>query len=268
MRGIRIMIYVDVHAHLNHRVFAKDIDRVIENARQAGVKKIITNGVNPATNRECIELSKKYDIVECALGAYPIDALNIETPGEGLSRSKDFNLDEEIEFWKKNASAFVAVGEVGLDYHYAKEHAAQQKVNFQKIIACAEKIKKPIIVHTRKAERDCVDMLMSSKIPPHQIILHSFGGKKSIIKDAADHGMMFSIPPIIKRLNHFQSLVSRVNINQLFTETDCPYLGPEKEERNEPANVTISVQEIAKIKNFEPIEVANTIFMNYQRTFE
>lgn len=262
------MVYVDVHTHLTHQWFEKDIDQVVKRAKDAGVARIVTNGVNDVSNRACSQLAKKYDIVRAAWGAYPIDALNIPQPGGGMRMNDKFDLNKEIEHWMKHADEFVAVGEVGLDYLYGEDHKAQQKVNFEKCIGVAEKLRKPIIVHTRKAERDCVDMLMSSKIPPHQIILHSCMGRKSVIRDAANHGMCFSIPPIIARLEHFRMVAREANITQLFTETDAPYLGPERGVRNEPANVVGSVKLIAEIKSLETQEVARSMFMSYQRAFE
>lgn len=263
------MILIDVHAHLNHVRLEKDLPQIIERARKAGVKKIIVNGINDITNREALALSKKYDIVECAFGAYPIDALNLEKnyEEEGLKQNLNFDIDKELEYWKKHRDDFIAIGEVGLDYKEGKGYEEKQKEIFQKIIRVAEELNKPIIVHTRKAEKDAVEMLMQSNIPPDKIILHCFGGKKALIKEAADYGMNFSIPPIINRLQHFQTLVSVVPITQLLTETDSPWLGPERDKANEPANVIITIKEIAKIKKFTAEEVANTIFMRYQQIF-
>ena len=263
------MVYVDVHTHLTHALFSADIDAVIERARKAGVVRMITNGTNDITNRHANALAARYpDVVRCAYGAYPIDALNLTQPSEGLAVNPHFDLDKEIEYWHKHKDEFIAVGEVGLDYKYGAGHERAQQENFTACIAAAEKLHKPIIVHTRKAERDCVDMLISSRIPAHKIILHSFMGRKSIIKDAADHGMTFSIPPIIRRLDQFQQLATNVNVTQLLTETDAPYLGPDKDTRNEPANVIETVKLIATLKKLDPQEVARTFFMTYRRAFE
>ncbi len=263
------MNLVDVHCHLNHDKFKKDIDTVIENAKKAGVKAIIVSGVNVPTNREVLEMSKKYDIVKCSLGVYPIDALNvhIEALDEvGLTRQPiPFDVDKELEFISSKKKEIMALGECGMDFKYLKEHEKKQRENFQKCIDCAEKIKKPIVVHTRNAELECVEMLESSSLK--KVILHSFGGRKSLIKRAADKGWAFTVPAVIARLQHFETLVSMVNINQLLTETDAPWLSPVSGMRNEPANVLESIKKIAEIKKFNVEETADSIFLNYQRMF-
>lgn len=263
------MILVDVHAHLNHDYFKDTLDEVIKRAKEVGVKRIICAGVNPPTNREVLALAEKYDIIRAALGAYPIDALNIKIDAldeVGLKKTENFDLDKEIEFIKKNKNKIIAIGEVGMDFKHLKGFEKQQRINFQKIIDLAEKIKKPIVVHSRAAELDVIELLESSKLK--KINLHSFGGKKALIRRAAENGWSFSIPPVIKRLQHFETVVNMVNINQLLTETDSPWLSPIKEVRNEPAFVLESIKQIARLKNFDIEETANTIFMNYQKMFE
>ncbi|MBW2985908.1 TatD family hydrolase [Candidatus Woesearchaeota archaeon] len=263
------MNLVDVHCHLNHEKFNEDRDEVVQRAKDAGVKVIITSGVNVPTNREVLELAKKYDVVKCTLGIYPIDALNIkidELDEVGLTRQAEpFDVDEELKFILSKKKEIMGIGECGMDFKYLKDHEKQQKINFQKVIDCAEKLKKPIVVHTRNAELECVEMLESSKLK--KVILHSFGGRKTLMKRAADNGWSFSVPAVITRLQHFETLVSLVNINQLLTETDAPWLSPVKFQRNEPMNVLESIKQIAKIKKFNVEETADSVFLNYQRMF-
>ena len=156
------MILVDDHCHLMHAQYEKDLDDVITRAKQAGVKAIICSGVNPTTNKQALEIAKKYDIVRASLGIYPIDALGLAEEGAGLARQTEpIDLDEEFAFITKHKDDVAAVGEVGLDYHWIKDEKLQkqERDNFQRIIEFVEKIKKPIIVHTRNAEQDCIDML-------------------------------------------------------------------------------------------------------------
>lgn len=266
------MNLVDVHCHLNHEKFKQNIDKILENAALAGVKRIIAAGVNPATNREVLALAKKHpQIIRCTLGIYPTDALNLPNGGEpetGLSRGDFFDLNDELKFIEKNKEQIAGVGEAGLDYKMVKDEALikKQKENFQKVIELCEKIKKPIVVHSRNAEKDCVEMLMSSKIK--NIVMHCFEGRKNVIKTAADFGMNFSIPAIIGKLQHFQTLVEMTGMSQLLTETDAPWLAPVAGTTNEPANVLLTVKKIAEIKGMTAEETANNIFMNYQRIFE
>ncbi|MBW2966787.1 TatD family hydrolase [Candidatus Woesearchaeota archaeon] len=264
------MILVDIHAHLDHGRFKKDLDQVIERARNAGVKRIITSGVNSVTNRIVLKIAEKYpDMVKVSFGLYPLDALAKELEeGEASGFPRDIqpiNVDEELKWIQENKDKCVAIGECGMDFNWGREKIDEQKKIFQRVIDLAEKIDKPIIVHTRKAELECVEMLESSNIK--KIVLHCFMGRKHLIKRADDNGWYMSVPPIITRLQHFQVMADIVNINQLLTETDAPYLSPFPGERNEPAFVIETIKKIAEIKNFTPEEVANNIWMNYNRLF-
>ena len=260
------MLLIDAHCHLDHVFFKDDLDQVIERAKKAGVKVIITSGINPESNRKALALAEKFDIIKVSLGIYPVDALAKEIEvGEYPMQPAVFNVDEEIEFIRKNKDKSIAVGECGLDYYWIKNKNKEQQEVFSKLISLAEKIKKPIIVHTRKAEEDCVTMLECSKLK--NIILHCFSGKKNLVKSASDKGWYFTVPTNVVRSQQFQEMVKMVNIAQLLTETDAPYLSPFKEKKNEPAFVAETIKKIAEIKKMDQEEVANNIFMNYQRIF-
>ncbi len=259
------MIYVDVHAHLDFPEYSKDLDKVLEECDHKGVKAVIVNGVDVESNRRVIDLSKKHSIIKPALGFYPTH----------IVESKWKDVEEELDFILHNKSK-VAIGEVGLDYKFGEEthpnlkmsiedQKKLQKKAFEKIIEISEKTKKPIIVHTRKAEEDVIQMLESSSLK--NPVLHCFSGKRKLWQKAADNKWNFSIPVTVIKLQQFQEMVQYVNINQLLTETDSPYLGPIPGERNTPANVALTVKKIAELKGFDEEEVANNIFMNYQRLF-
>lgn len=262
------MISVDVHCHLTHKYFKGKIDEVIKRAEDSGVKAIIVNGVNHLNNLEVLELAQKYKIIKPALGLYPIDALGIQIDKldeVGLTKDNLTSVDNTLRFIEEHKKEIVAIGEVGLDFKYLKEHEKLQKENFQKIIDITEKIKKPIIVHSRNAEKEAIEILQSSKIK--NIILHCFGGSKKLVRKAADSGFNFTIPSVVKRLKHFEMVIASVNINQLLTETDSPWLTPELGRFSEPKDVIESIKKIAEIKRFDIEETANTVFMNYQRVF-
>lgn len=272
------MKLIDIHAHLDHARFKKDLDEVVERARKKNMI-VITSGVNPITNKIALEISKKYpDIVKVSFGLYPLDALEkeIETAKkineeETFPRDiKPFNLDNELNYLRKNKEKFIAVGEIGLDYNWpefqTEEIKEEQKKNFRKILDVAKEIDLPVVVHTRKAELDCIKILEKKKMK--RVVLHCFCGKKSLIKSGVENGWYFSVPPIITRLQHFQMLVEMVPIEQLLTETDSPYLSPVAGERNEPANVEVTIKEIAKIKSLSKEEVVSEIFNNAKILFK
>jgi len=258
---------VDAHCHLTHEKLKDILPEVIRKAKERGVVAAITSGVNVPTNREVLELTKRYpDFVKCSLGLYPIDLLGLSGDEIGLARQTEpFNLDEELKFIEEHKDEILAVGECGLDYHWDKEHHEQQKENFRKIVEFVKKINKPIIIHSRKAEADCVEILEKSGI--RKVLLHMFDGRKHLIKKAAELGYHFSIPTNVHKSQHFQIVVDLVNINQLLTETDAPWMGPNLGEPNEPANVAETIKKIAEIKKMDPKEVEKNIYMNYQRLF-
>ena len=158
----------------------------------------------------------------------------------------------------------ISIGEVGLDFKFSRDKENQIE-NFKKIIELSEKIKKPLIVHSRGAEKECVEILETSK--NKKILMHMFSGNKKLIKKGADLGFYFSVPCIINKSEHFQMLTNLVSINQLLTETDCPWLSPFPDKKNEPAFIKFTIEKIAQIKKMEKLEVENNIFMNYQRLF-
>ncbi len=265
------MSLVDVHCHLIHEHFKDKLDAVLRRAENAGIKAIVCSGVNHPTNEEVLALTKKYPLVKASLGLYPLDVLG-EIPAEaadetGLTRQTvPINLEEEFKFILKNREKIVSLGECGMDFQWDKVHHQKQKENFEKIIAFAEKLNKPLIIHSRKAELECVEMLESSKLK--KIVMHCFSGRKHLIKRAADKGMFFSIPANIVRLQHFQMLTEMVDLKQLLTETDAPWLSPYLNKKNEPAFVIESVKKIAEIKKINLNEAEEQVWKNYLAVFE
>lgn len=245
---------VDVHAHLDHEAFNEDLDKVIERAKKNKLITIISNGTDIKSNRRVLELSKKYDIIKPALGLYP-DVVN------SLSSSE---IDKELEFIKKNKSKIIALGEVGLDLLEVISLTKQKKL-FENFISISEKTKLPLIVHSRKAESEVIETLASSNVK--KVILHCFSGNKKLIQQAQDNNFLFSIPTNIVRSQHFQFIVDKIPISNIFTETDSPYLSPFKGKRNEPSFIKESIKVISKIKNLEIEEVEKILYMNYQNFF-
>lgn len=263
------MILVDDHCHLTHELYKPDLTEVLKRAQQAGVKAIICSGVNPPTNRESLALAKKHGpLVRCSTGIYPLDAVGKGADSAGLSVHKGtINIDEEFAFIEKNKEHIAAIGEAGLDLHWEKDEKLfeQQKANFRKIIEFAKKLDKPLIVHSRRAERECLDLL--EEIGIKTVVLHSFEARKSVIKRAVALGYHFSIPVTVIKSPQFQILAEMANINQIITETDGPWMSPVAGERNEPANIKLAVEKIAEIKGFTVEETANTIWMNFQHIY-
>jgi len=247
---------VDVHCHLAH-ITHDTIENILYHAKEAGVTTIINNGTNPEDNKKSIALAKKYPSVKAALGFYPTDMLKMS----------EEEIEEEMAFIKKNKEEVIALGEVGVDYHWITDPAEQkrERENFERVLAFAEKIKKPVIVHSRKAEKDTIDLLISSKLK--KIVMHCFGGSMKLVPKVISAGWYFSIPTNVVRDSHFQKLSEIVPTSQLLTETDAPFLGPERDVPNEPANISKAIPVIAKIKGVTSEEMKKIIFLNYEKAF-
>ena len=274
------MKYVDVHCHLDDSRFEEDLDKIVARARKFGVKFIITSGVNPLTNRRALKIASKYsDIVRVSFGIYPIDAImnKIEDSEKErmLRHVETFSVDDELKWIEENKNKCVAIGECGLDYKVIEGYNEEQKMVFEKVIELAKKIDKPLIIHSRKAELDAIDIMeevlcghdSGEPLKIKNVVMHCFNGKKSLIHRCIENGWSFSVPPVITRLEHFKMLVEMVPVEQLLTETDAPYLSPVAGERNEPRSVSVTVKEIAKIKGLDENDVAEQMFINAVRLF-
>lgn len=262
------MRLVDVHCHLDHPAIIDDIDNIISRAEKAGIRAMVTCGITPRTNEIALDLAKRFKSVYCSLGIYPPDALRREISGsEYPIKIEKFDVDEQIEWIRKklNTEKVLAIGEVGLDYASEKADKKEQKNIFEKFITLSEKTKKPLIIHSRKAESDVTEMLESSKLK--NCVMHCFSGKFKLVKRLQDLGVNFSIPTNVVRSQQFQLLAESTNLSQLFTETDAPYLSPFKEKNNEPSFITESIRKIAEIKKMTEEEISNQMYMNFQRLF-
>ncbi len=271
MVGVGDMKLVDVHTHVNSVLYKDDFEEMLERAKKAGVKAILLSGVNPEANREVLALVKKYPLLRASFGIYPIDALGLPCDATGLPQHQGpIDLDTEFAFIRKNLALVAAIGEIGMDFHWSKEeseHRLQEEI-FRKIIRFVKSIKKPIVIHSRQAEKECVRILneeiTNKEIP---VVNHAFSGGKKVIIEAAKLGHYFSIPANIMKSEQLQMLVSMVDITQLLTETDAPWLSPYSGQRNEPAFVIESIRKIAAIKGISEKDAAEAVWNNYCRVF-
>jgi TatD DNase family protein len=262
------MKLVDVHCHLNQDSFKDNINEVIERAKKVGVKAIIVSGTNPLANKQVLEMTKIDPIIKVSFGLHPIDALGLSEGETGIPRVEGkIDLEKEFKFIEENKDKIIAIGEIGLDYHWDKNHHEEQKEVFRKVLRLAIKLNKPVIIHTWAGEEDCINILeeeVQDKVP---VILHCFGGRKSLVTRAKELGYYFSVPPSTVRTGNFNTLIKKVPMEQLLTETDAPWQSPIKGELNEPSYVLKTVEKIAEIKEISVEETAETIWQNYEKVF-
>jgi TatD DNase family protein len=248
------MAFIDVHAHLDF-FDDKKIGKIVENARKVGVSIIINSGIEPLRARKTMELASKYPEIKASLGIYPVEMLKMS----------EKTIEEEFKFIRKNKDKIIAIGEIGMDLKEGTDREKQKK-NFERLLKLALELDKPVLIHSRKAELECVEVL--EKLKMKKVIMHCFSGKISLVKRIISNGWFFSIPTNITFSEQFQKLTKEVPVSQLLCETDSPFLHPIKGERdNEPANVIESYKKIAEIKGLNLKEAEKKIEENYKRLF-
>ena len=245
-------LFIDLHSHLD----LLDIEKAIDNAMKKNVVIVMGSGISPESNRKILSFSRKYDVVKASVGLYPIDAMATES---GKDYSPD--VDAEIEFLKKHKDEISFIGEIGLDYKTGTDKDSQKKL-FRQMLGTAKELGKPVIIHSRRAEADVLEILAEFD---GKVILHCFSGRKNLVRQAIDKGYSFTIPTCIVRSQQFQYMADVVPLRQIFCETDSPFLSPYKDKPNEPAFVVRAYQEIARIKGLDVNEIAKIVFSNWQR---
>lgn len=260
----------DVHAHLTHPELVEDVDAVLARARLAGVTTIISNGLNPEDNAAVLALAARDPLVKPALGLYPVDAVLPEMRALGI----DYPRETEHEVSAEDAIAWVrdhveqafAVGEIGLDGYWVPESLwARQEAAFRALVRLAVEVDKPVIIHTRKREKRALEIL--SELGAHRVDWHCFGGKVRLSRTIAEAGHFLSIPANARRSESFTRMIETLPRDKILLETDCPYLAPERDTRNEPANVTRTAAFIAEVWGVPEAEVHARLADNFAALF-
>lgn len=245
------MTFIDIHCHLDF-YSEEQVKKIVQRARKKDVGIIVCNGVKPESNRKVLELAGKYPEIRAALGLYPTDALALS----------DEEIDSELDFIRKNSEKIIAIGEVGLDFKETEDKERQVGI-FEKIIDLALELDKALIVHSRKAEKEVIDLLEKKKAK--KVVMHCFSGNFKLVQRIVENGWMMTIPTNVRNSEHFQKVIERVPLENLLCETDSPFLHPDKKENNEPANVVVSYEKIAEIKGLKMGEVERKIEGNFEK---
>ena len=247
---------VDTHAHL-YEEYYDDLDRIIAEIKKAGVEKVIVNGCDMPSNLEVLELVKKYDIVYGALGFHPTE--------------KHDDVDECLIFLEKhiNDDKIVAIGEIGLDYHYDNTDKNMQKILFKKQLEIANKNKKPIIAHSRDAIGDTYDMLSQYKLRGS---IHAFSGSVEMAKKITKLGYYLGIGGVctFKNAKNVIDVIRKIPLTYLLLETDAPYLAPEpfRGQLNTPAYIPLIAKRISEIREESLAVVAKQTTKNAESLFD
>lgn len=239
----------DVHAHLTHPRLRDDQAVLLERAAQAGVTTIISNGLNPADNQAVLDLAARAPAVRPALGLYPVDAVLPEMVAMGVDYPRDpgplVSGDEAVAWVRDHVEQAFAIGEIGLDGYWVPEALwAEQERHFRALVRLAIQADKAMIIHTRKRERRALEILLEEGA--QRVDWHCFGSKVKLARRIAEAGHRLSIPANVRKSDSFRRMVETLPRDRILLETDCPYLAPERGERNEPANVRGTVDFMAE----------------------
>jgi TatD DNase family protein len=255
---------IDCHTHLTHADFDADRSAVVERARRAGVERIAIVGQDEAENRQVLALARGGRAPSPYL---PFLGLHPDRFGDRREPPDAAELDRICAMIRAERETLTGIGEVGLDYWYGQEEARRelQRSALARLADLAIELDLPLNVHSRSAGRQTLDLLLHRGA--RRVLMHAFDGKAGHALRGAEAGYVFSIPPSIVRSPQKRKLVRALPLDALALETDSPALGPAQGERNEPANVTVSLKAIAEIKGLPEGRVAEATEANARRIF-
>ncbi|MGB9886942.1 MAG: TatD family hydrolase [Moorellales bacterium] len=238
---------VDSHAHLDDPRFRADLAAVIERARAAGVRWIVTVGTDLSSSRQAVALAHRYPEIVAAVGFHPHEARHFQE--QDLEELAALATDSRV----------VAIGEIGLDYHYNYSPPEVQRRVFERHLELAERLGLPVIVHDREAHRDAEELLVRQG-PSRRGVVHCFSGDRAMAERLLDQGYYLSLagPVTFPRAKeHFRRVLAVVPTDRLLVETDSPYLSPVpyRGQRNEPARVALVAAGVAELLGLSPEEL-------------
>lgn len=256
------MKFFDNHAHLDDEKFDEDREELIEKIHNDEIDKFVSAGYSLESSKKSIELSKKYDFIYSTCGISPNDIPQNE---EELWKELD-----EIKKLAKENKKVVAIGEIGLDYHWNTENKELQKKAFIEQIKIANELNLPIQIHTRDAVMDTLEILKQNNVNKKGIF-HCCPLNRELVKEGLKLGFYISFagPVTFKNSKNANEIIEMVPNEKMLIETDSPYLSPEpfRGKRNDPRNVKFVAKKIAEVKNITIEEVANITYENAMKVF-
>lgn len=249
------MKFIDTHAHIYYDDYLDNINDIIQRATDAGVNKIISVGVDLSTSEECINLTEKFPNVYATCGYHPHEA--IKTQKKYLYELENFYQHPKV----------VAIGEIGLDYHYDFSEPAIQKKIYTEQLEMAKSINAPVVIHCRKSEIDILKGI--DHIGNSSGVIHCFSSDMDFANAIIERDFLISFTGMVTFVNELTSIIKAVPLEKIMLETDSPYLAPipHRGKTNEPAHVKIIAEKIADIKDICVQEVANSTYETAHKLF-
>ncbi len=250
----------DTHSHYDDEAFDEDREEVLKALTEGGIGKIVDVGAGIPSSKRALDLALSHDFIYCALGVHPdeIADLNDETCGW---------LEREAAGQQK----CVAVGEIGLDYHWNVHSHDEQKKWFEWQLELARRIGKPVIIHSRDAARDTADVMKACKAGEIGGVVHCYSYSAEMAKEFLEMDFYFGIGGVLtyKNARKLIETVEYVPLERIILETDCPYLSPvpHRGERNTSLNIPFVIAKMAEIKGVSEDEIRRITWENAHRMY-
>lgn len=248
-------MFTDTHCHI-YEEYYENIDEIIKNAKENNVNRFINNGCDTTSDKEVLELSQKYDNMYCALGIHP-------------EKVEEYT-ESDLKWIENNLSnpKVVAIGEIGLDYHYTKENKEDQIKLLESELKIAETYQLPVIIHSREATEDTINTLKKFKVNG---VIHSFSGSLETARVYIKKGYLLGVNGVITFKNaKLKEVIKEIPLKNIILETDSPYLTPEpyRGKRNEPARIYDIAKFICDLKGISLEELTRITNDNIKRIFD
>lgn len=249
----------DTHAHYDDEAFDEDRDALLTGLPENGIARVVNVGASLASCKRTIELMNRYDYIYGAIGVHP---------------SETAELDDKAFEWLRQQCQLekcVAVGEIGLDYYWDEPDRELQKTWFRRQLNMARELDKPVIIHSRDAAKDTVDLMTEEHAEEIGGVIHCYSYTKEIAEVFLKMGFFFGIGGVLtfKNAKKLKEAVAYIPLERIVLETDCPYLAPEpnRGKRNSSLNIPYVIKALAEIKGVEEETVRQAAWENAHKLY-
>ncbi|HCM92350.1 MAG TPA: hydrolase TatD [Lachnospiraceae bacterium] len=249
----------ETHAHYDDDAYKSDRDRIIKLLKEEGIAPIVNVGASLTSTEDTVKLAHEYDHVFAAVGVHPSDCEDLTE--DNIRWLKGLCSDPKV----------VAIGEIGLDYHYDEPDKEVQKKWFERQLRLAKEVSLPIIVHSRDAAADTLEILSREEFKGIRGIIHCFSYSQELAREYVKMGYHIGIGGVVtfKNGRKLQEIAGSIPLESIVVETDCPYLAPEpyRGRRNSSAYLTYIIERIASLRNAEYEEIERATYENAAALF-
>ena len=250
---------IDSHCHLDHEPLFENIDDILKRSKDVGIKKLLTICTTFKSFDKIKDLVQKDKIIYGTYGIHPHEAKNDKVNSKTIIR--EITQNDKI----------IGIGETGLDFYYNHSDKEDQISSFEEHIKAALELKMPLIIHSRNAETETLEIFKKYKDSKLKILMHCFTGSDKFVKNLLEFNAYFSASGIItfKNSEKLQETFKSIPLDRMLIETDSPYLAPvpNRGKLNEPSFVIHTAEKLANIKQISKLELINLTTENFNRLF-